>query len=128
MVRAVPLGALTPRPDLLALWRQYYDYGRWKNRVIRRHPASLRPRQLAPPALVVGLSVSTLAALAGGRALGGIVPGVYAAALGATGAFYAARRGDPAALLLPLVPPVMHVAWGCGFIVGGVLNKRYRQY
>ncbi len=55
----------TPRPDLLALWRQYYDYGRWKNRVIRRHPASLRPRQLAPPALVVGLSVSTLAAVGG---------------------------------------------------------------
>ena len=46
----------TPRADLLALWQQYFDYGRWKNRVIRRHPASLRPRQLAPPALVVGLS------------------------------------------------------------------------
>ena len=57
-----------PRPDLLALWRQYYDYGRWKNRVIRRHPASLRPRQLAPPALMVGLSLSALAALAGRKA------------------------------------------------------------
>ncbi len=108
----------TPRADLVALWRQYYDYGRWKNRVIRRHPASLRPRQLAPPALVVGLSLSALAALAGRAALGAVVPGIYAGALGATAAANVANRPDPAALLLPLVLPVMHIAWGCGFIVG----------
>ena len=33
-----------------ALWRQYFDYGYWKRIVLRRHPESLRWRQLAAPA------------------------------------------------------------------------------
>ena len=35
-----------------ALARQYYGYGWWKRVMLRRHPASLRWRQLAPPLLL----------------------------------------------------------------------------
>ncbi len=48
------------RGSLRALWRQYYQYGYWKVRVLRRHPQALRPRHLAPAALVASLSASAL--------------------------------------------------------------------
>ena len=35
---------------LSGLARQYLGYGRWKREVLRRHPRSVRPRQLAAPA------------------------------------------------------------------------------
>ena len=44
--RALALALTTP------LARQYYGYGWWKRVMLRRHPASLRWRQLAPPLLL----------------------------------------------------------------------------
>lgn len=35
-----------PRQDLRKLARQYFNYGRWKRVVLRRHPRSLRLRQI----------------------------------------------------------------------------------
>ena len=102
------------RPGLAALWTQYFDYGRWKREMLRRHPGSLRPRQMAPPLLVGGLAGSALLVLAGRRRAAGLVPRVYAAALGTTAAYQLARRRDPAALLLPAALAVMHLAWGTG--------------
>ena len=48
-----------PRGTLRGLARQYFDYGRWKRRVVRRHPRSLRWRQAVPPA-VTSLSSAVL--------------------------------------------------------------------
>ena len=56
------------RGSLRALWRQYYQYGYWKVRVLRRHPHARRPRHLAPAALVAGLA-GTAALEAAGLAL-----------------------------------------------------------
>ena len=52
--------AYRPRGSLAQLARQYYDYGWWKRAMLRRHPASLRRRQLAAPLLVSGLAGSAL--------------------------------------------------------------------
>ncbi|MDQ3783243.1 MAG: glycosyltransferase family 2 protein, partial [Actinomycetota bacterium] len=43
-----------PRSSLRAVWRQYYGYGVGKRIMLRRHPRSLRLRQVAAPALVMG--------------------------------------------------------------------------
>ena len=51
--------AYRPRGTLA---RQYYRYGWWKSAMLRRHPFSLRVRQLAAPLLVLGLAVSPLLA------------------------------------------------------------------
>jgi GT2 family glycosyltransferase len=48
------------RGSFRALWRQYYQYGYWKVRVLRRHPGARRLRHLAPVALVASLSSSAL--------------------------------------------------------------------
>ena len=108
-----------PRSNWAGLARQYFEYGAWKRVVISRDPRSMRPRQLAAPALVVGLAVSVFE-LARGRLRGGILPAVY---LGAC-TLAAARLGRrlPSAgdrLRAAWAFAVMHLSWGAGFLRSG---------
>lgn len=112
-----------PRSSPEALWRQYFDYGYWKRIVLRRHPGSLRWRQLAAPALVVGLGVSAALALFDWRKAA-VLPAVYAATTAGAGVADLVRRRDPAALLEPAALWVMHLAWGSGFIAGLLSGRR----
>ena len=107
-----------PRSTLRGLARQYFEYGQWKREVLRRHPRSVRARQLVPPAAVVA-NVAGLAVGAVSRrhrwALG--VPAAYT--ISAVVASAIAGRGEPPAVQarMPAVFAVMHHAWGAGFLV-----------
>lgn len=117
-----------PRGTPAALARQYFDYGYWKRVVLRRHPASLRRRQLAAPLLALALAASFLAAAcaialaaagmdsAGLAIAAAVAPAAYALLLiaGAAGIGFA-RRAPAEALLLPVALATMHLAWGAGF-------------
>jgi hypothetical protein len=46
-----------------------------------------------------------------------VIPGAYGLVLEATAIVEGLRRRQPAALLLPLVIPTMHLSWGVGFLV-----------
>ena len=106
-----------PREDFPALARQYFANGWWKFRMLRRHPRALRARQLAPPALLLGL-VASAALAAGGTSAAGLLPGTYAALLLAAPIASAGARRDPrAAILLPAVLATMHLAWAGGFLL-----------
>jgi hypothetical protein len=83
------------------------------------HPESLRARQLAAPALVLGLGASGVAALLGRRQAALVIPALYTAATLAATAVDLIRRRDAAMLLLPAVYPTMHLAWGTGFLTPG---------
>lgn len=107
----------TPRQSLGSLARQYFDYGRWKHRVIRRHPRTVRLRQLAAPGLVVALLGSAVLGAAGMPTAAMVVPAGYVTALLLTGAIEALKRKDPAALAASLAIAVMHMAWGMGFLL-----------
>lgn len=100
----------TPRSSLAAVARQFYRYGRGRAVTVRRHPASLSPRQLAAPALVLGI-------LSPWRRP---VLGAYAAVV--AGWSFAGRSDRPARA--GLVLPAMHVPWGVGFLTGLVLGGR----
>jgi glycosyltransferase involved in cell wall biosynthesis len=106
-----------PRDSLTGLWRQYWQYGAWKRVVARRHPDSIRLRQLIPVAFVIGLGLSVGLALAGHRRLGLMVPAAYGGAVLVT-SVVSAQRGEPGTLLVPIVLPTMHLAWGTGFLFG----------
>lgn len=112
-----------PRGTPKALWRQYFDYGYWKRIVLRRHPDSLRWRQLAAPSLVVGLGLSAVLSLFDWRR-GIALPAVYVAATAGAGVVDLVRRRDPAALVEPAALWVMHLAWGSGFIAGLLSGRR----
>ena len=130
-----------PRGSFAALARQYCDYGRWKRVVLRRHPRSLRARQLAPPLLLLGLAASALLAAVGGLLAAGwpapgaeaaghgllglaaLCPGTWAAALLGVSAAVGLRRRRPEAVLMPAVLATIHLAWATGFL-GGVRAVR----
>ncbi|MCZ7531694.1 MAG: glycosyltransferase family 2 protein [Acidimicrobiia bacterium] len=105
-----------PRARLSALARQYFEYGQWKREMLRRHPRSLRWRQLAPPAALSANTVCLLVGTAISRRFL-LVPSAYliVTLVAAT----VASRGDPRiAGRLPLVFATMHHAWGAGFLIG----------
>ena len=104
-----------PRGSIRALARQYFDYGRWKPAVLRRHPAETRARHLAAPLIVAGLAGSALLAAAGAAGAAAVLPASYGAALLAGAVLTGVRRRDAAAVLLPVVLATMHVSWGTGF-------------
>jgi succinoglycan biosynthesis protein ExoA len=114
-----------PRDSIAALARQFYAYGRGRRATARRHPGSLRARQLAAPVLVAALVGSASVAIAG-VALGvrpwPLVPLALTVAgygsLVLTGTLLAgpaARRRRPS-VALALV--TMHLSWGSGFLIG----------
>ncbi|MEN4100807.1 MAG: glycosyltransferase [Anaerolineaceae bacterium] len=53
----------TVRASSSALWRQYFQYGFWKVRVLQKHPGQMSLRQFVPPAFVLSLIASILFAL-----------------------------------------------------------------
>ena len=109
-----------PRTTPRSLWRQYFQYGYWKVRVMQKHPLQMRSRQFAPPLLTGALAAVALAApfTAWGRAGLALVGGAYLAA-NLLASAWTARRGDAAsAPWLPVVFTILHLSYGAGFLTG----------
>jgi succinoglycan biosynthesis protein ExoA len=114
-----------PRPSAGGLWRQYFQYGSGRSRTVRRHPASLRLRQLAVP---VHLVLSVLALLVSPWWAWSLAwPAFYATALLGTSAVIAVRHRSVCGLLAGAAAAVMHTAWGCGFL-SGLVTRRERRW
>jgi glycosyltransferase involved in cell wall biosynthesis len=113
------------RSSLRSLWRQYFQYGYWKVRVMQKHPLQMRPRQFVPP-LFVGALLLSLAAAPFSFIFGawfalpcGLTAGSYALAnFLASGSITARRRDWSLFLLLPIAFAILHVSFGLGFLVG----------
>ena len=106
-----------PRGSLGALARQYFDYGRWKREMLRRHPRALRPRQILPPLLLAALTASA-AAGAVGLPVAAAVPLAYLGLLLVAAIACGMARRAPEAVLLPVVAATIHLAWAAGFYMG----------
>ncbi len=108
------------RATVKALWRQYFQYGFWKVRVLQKHPRQMRRRQFVPPLFVaglLGLSLLTLAAPGASAGLA-VVAGAYALANIGASIWTAARQGWPHLGRLPVVYAILHVSYGLGFLAG----------
>jgi succinoglycan biosynthesis protein ExoA len=116
-----------PRASLRALWRQFFDYGKWKRRVLRLHPQSLKLRQAGPPILAAGIAGSVALLATPWRLAGIFVIAGYASALIAVGVFEAARTKDFAGFLAAPAIATMHLAWGTGFITGRTQPTMHRR-
>ncbi len=104
-----------PRGTLRALARQYFNYGRGKSAVLLQHPASVRPRHLAAPALVLSLVAGAALAAGGFPWLAAGLLVAYIAVLVGGAVVVGIRRRDATAVLLPLALATMHLCWGTGF-------------
>ena len=107
------------RPTFGQLAKQYWRYGFWKWRMLRRYPGTLRWRQGLPPLFVASLL------LIGGLATYRSVPKrwlatelfIYGLVLGLAALVKAARLKKLHYIVsMPLALAVMHFAWGGGFL------------
>lgn len=105
-----------PRSSLRSLWRQYFQYGWWKVRVIEKHPASVQPRHLAPAFFTAGSLGSLLLAALTRRSWPLTPIAAYALLIGSVAARLS-RRDVRLFALLVLVFPTLHFGYGSGFLI-----------
>lgn len=105
------------RPTLKGLLKQYFRYGFWKVKTLRKHPDSLMWRQLIPPAFIFALVLSLALTPILGK-ITGIVPGLYLLAAALVSAKLVIRDRFQYIFILPVIFPIIHLAWGAGFIGG----------
>lgn len=103
-----------PRPNVKALAKQYFHYGRWRRVVARTHEGTINLRYLAPPAAVLAMLLGLVAAPFFPLTL--IVPGGYAAAIVVGSALTGSGLPFAVKARLPIVYATMHVSWGWGFL------------
>ena len=138
------------RATLRALWKQYFDYGFWKVRVMQKHPRQMKPRHFAPP-LFAALWIALIALAPFSKKLRRVLAGfalLYGGAIVAASAaaWRDARAEDaqekPAAIFADETPPVnvktalhlppafaiLHFSYGLGFLVGLIkFARRWRD-
>ena len=111
------------RPNLEALARQYFRYGFWKYRMLKRYPATLRWRQGLPPVFLLSLIFLVLLSIFWPPARVGLVveAGLYLSILLLAGLRLAQQRKDARFIVgIPLSIAAMHLSWGGGFLVSVV--------
>lgn len=116
-----------PRASLSRLARQFFSTGLWRGELAKRYAASRKARYFAPPVLVAGVALGSLAGLIGlfvpgraGRALraGFLVPAGYAALVAGAAAADAPGESPKTRSWLLAVLPTIHMTWGTGFLLG----------
>lgn len=107
------------RATFLELARQYWRYGYWKWRMLRRYPNTLRWRQALPPLFVISLAglalLSFFFPLAKFLLLGEILLYLFICLLAGIQARLRMKKNF-LSVGLPLAIPIMHIAWGSGLL------------
>ena len=102
-----------PRSSVKALAKQYFEYGRWRRVVSRRHQGTINYRYLAPPFALIGTALSVILGLVIHQIL--IIPAtIYGVFL--IFASLITGKGFVEKLLLPIVLFTMQMSWGLGFL------------
>jgi glycosyltransferase involved in cell wall biosynthesis len=102
-----------PRSTVGALAKQYFEYGRWRRAVSRRHKGTINYRYLAPPIALSGFLLSLL--------MGSLLHPIFYLPAAIYLIFMALAsisiaRSIPQYIYLLAVIPTMHFAWGAGFL------------
>lgn len=114
------LGALyVPRDSLHSLARQYFRYGVYRAKTLRRHPSSLRGSMLLPPGLVLTTALALAPTSSHSAWLPRLGIGLYLVVVGRESARLCRSWERPReAWGVAAVFSLMHGAWGGGFLVG----------
>jgi succinoglycan biosynthesis protein ExoA len=102
-----------PRSTVKALAKQYFEYGRWRRVVSRRHKGTINYRYLAPPFSLVAALVSIILSVTLNNLF--IIPAaIYGIFL--ILASLLIGKGIIERILLPIVLFTMQMSWGLGFL------------
>ncbi|KAA0284873.1 MAG: glycosyltransferase family 2 protein [Chloroflexi bacterium] len=113
------------RDTIGRLAAQYWRYGFWKFRMLKRYPHTLRWRQALPPAFVFVLIALIVLSLwfATARLLFVFQFSIYFLILGLAGLRLAIKTRKGFHLWgLPLAIATMHMTWGAGFLWSGITS------
>ncbi|MBE7435134.1 MAG: glycosyltransferase [Anaerolineales bacterium] len=113
------------RDTIGRLAAQYWRYGFWKFRMLKRYPHTLRWRQALPPAFVFVLIALIVLSLwfATARLLFVLQFSIYFLILGLAGLRLAIKTRKGFHLWgLPLAIATMHMTWGAGFLWSGITS------
>jgi len=117
------------RSTFRSLWRQYFQYGYWKVRVLQLHPRQMSPRQFVPFVFVITLLLLGIVSLFSVIALWALIGLIALYALMNFGASVAAAKGH--ILRIPLVGfsfLILHLSYGLGSLCGLVaFRNRWRD-
>lgn len=108
------------RSTFKSLWRQYYQYGFWKVRVLQLHPRQMSLRQFVPFVFVLSLIVLTLLSTVStiGRWGLALLIGSYLLANLAASLLTSIKTNLNLFPLLSLSFAILHISYGLGFLVG----------
>lgn len=102
-----------PRSTVKALAKQYFEYGRWRRVVSRRHQGTINYRYLAPPFTLVATTLSLLLGAIASPLF--LIPAlVYSVFI--LGASLIIGKSAGEVLCLPTILLTMHISWGLGFL------------
>ena len=102
-----------PRSTVKALAKQYFEYGRWRRVVSRRHKGTINYRYLAPPFSLVAALTSIVLSVTLNNLF--IIPAaIYGIFL--ILASLLIGKGIIESILLPIVLFTMQMSWGLGFL------------
>ena len=102
-----------PRSTVKALAKQYFEYGRWRRVVSRRHKGTINYRYLAPPFSLVAALTSIVLSVTLNNLF--IIPAaIYGIFL--ILASLLIGKGIIERILLPIVLFTMQMSWGLGFL------------
>lgn len=113
-----------PRSSPKAVLQQFYETGKWRREVVRRHRETISLRYLAAPIAVAGVLGGSALGLAGFATKKPLLLAGWLAPVGYLGLIVAGaaalRRELPleVRVRLPMVFAIMHMAWGAGFVRG----------
>lgn len=107
------------RSDFKSLIRQYFRYGYWKGKMLKRYPQTIRWRQFLPPVFI--LSLLTLGLLTAITPIAGwllmIEIGIYLGGLFLSGVLLSVKQKQPSLMIgFPIAVIGMHLSWGSALL------------
>jgi glycosyltransferase involved in cell wall biosynthesis len=107
------------RSSAARLWRQYFDYGFWKVRVLQKHPRTMQPRHFVPASSIAAGAALAVYGLFDRRLLWAapVLAAIYVACVIAASLRTASNSGERATPLF-LIFPILHFGYGLGFLLG----------
>ena len=111
-----------PRPGLVALAKQYWQYGWWRAITLRRHPSSMQLRHAIVPVAIAGIG--------GATALGVFwhasflaVPAAYVAVLVAVSASDRSDLTPRERAIMAAALATIHVSWGTAILISAIARS-----
>ncbi len=118
------------RQTLSELAKQYWRYGYWKAQMVRKHPKTLRWRQILPPVFVLALVVlgilSPVWLLA--RLVLAFIVILYIIVVFGIGILMSIKHSSMLLMIgVPLATATIHFSWGTAFLWGLIAKPKVRE-